>query len=124
MAYDIDIESVSVAGAQRAAAVDRVKPVSALQSLPQDGKNLPSETLKSDVEEVNIEQSAKIMNEHALAIKRQLQFTIDKQSGRMVITVLDSATQEVIRQIPGEEALNFARKIKQGDDLEIFNTFI
>jgi len=123
MAYDINIESVSAASAQRVSAVEKIKPVTPLQSLPQDGKNLPSEKLKAETEAVNIEQSAEIMNEYAQAVKRQLQFTIDKESGRTVITVLDSETQEVIRQIPGEEALYFARKIKQGDDLEIFNNF-
>mgnify|MGYP001826760439 CR=1 FL=1 len=124
MAYDTGIESVSAASTQRVTAVEKVKPVTALQSLPQDGKNLPSDKLKAEADEVNVEQSAEIMNEYAQAIKRQLQFTIDKESGRTVITVLDSATKEVIRQIPGEEALYFARKIKQGDDLEIFNQFI
>ena len=57
-------------------------------------------------------------------VKRQLEFSIDDQSGRTVITVRDSDTQEVIRQIPNEEALNFARKLNEGDELELFNKFV
>ncbi|NNJ98218.1 MAG: flagellar protein FlaG [Gammaproteobacteria bacterium] len=124
MANDTGIESVSAAHAQRVTAVERVSPAKALQSLPQEGKELPSDKSKADAEDVNIEQSAEIMNEYAQSVKRQLQFTIDKESGRTVITVLDSDTLEVIRQIPREEALRFARMLKQGDDLEIFNHFV
>ena len=124
MANDTGIESVTAAHAQRVTAVERVNPAKALQRLPQEGKELPSEKQKADAGDVNIEQTAEIMNEYAQSIKRQLQFTIDKESGRTVITVLDSDTQEVVRQIPREEALRFARMLKQGDDLEIFNQFV
>ena len=42
---------------------------------------------------------------------RALQFRVDNASGRMVVSVTDAATGEVIRQVPGEEALRLAERI-------------
>ena len=42
----------------------------------------------------------------------QLQFRVDQGSGKMVVTVTDGETGEVIRQVPGEEALKMAERIE------------
>lgn len=44
-------------------------------------------------------------------VARNLQFSIDKDTGRSVVKVVDSSTNEVIRQIPSEELLAIARSI-------------
>lgn len=44
-------------------------------------------------------------------LAQNLQFSIDKDTGITVIKVLDSQTQEVIRQIPTEEAVSIARTL-------------
>lgn len=38
-------------------------------------------------------------------VARNLQFSVDKESGRSVIKVVDLSTRQVIRQIPSEELL-------------------
>jgi flagellar protein FlaG len=43
---------------------------------------------------------------------RALQFRVDDASGRMVVSITDAATGEVIRQVPGEEALRMAERIE------------
>lgn len=40
-----------------------------------------------------------------------LEFSIDRQSGRSVIKVVDSRTKEVIRQIPSEEVLRLNQQL-------------
>jgi len=40
-----------------------------------------------------------------------LQFRVDDATGRMVVSVTDANTGEVIRQVPGEEALRMAERI-------------
>ena len=124
MASDILIQDASVVSEHRVTAVDKINAVKQVQDLPHEGKNLPSETKQKDTEIENIEQAAQSMNEHAQLVQRQLQFSIDKDSGRTVITVLDSETQEVIRQIPGEEALQLARKLEQGGEIELLDQFV
>ncbi|HUQ11046.1 MAG TPA: flagellar protein FlaG, partial [Steroidobacteraceae bacterium] len=42
----------------------------------------------------------------------QLQFRVDQGSGKMVVTVTDGETGEVIRQVPGEEALRIAQNLE------------
>ena len=41
-----------------------------------------------------------------------LNFRVDKDSGKMVVTITDGVTGEVIRQVPGEEALKMAQRIE------------
>jgi flagellar protein FlaG len=42
----------------------------------------------------------------------QLQFRVDNGSGKLVVTVTDGETGEVIRQVPGEDALRMAQRIE------------
>ena len=67
-----------------------------------------------DVEETKdrLENSVQRLNELVSSVQRDLQFSIDQQSGKTVITVLDSSTEEIIRQIPSEEVLTLARNIE------------
>ena len=48
------------------------------------------------------------MNEVAQAADRDIAFELDDDSGRVVVSVKDRATGDVIRQIPSEEALALA----------------
>ncbi len=45
------------------------------------------------------------------SVGRQVQFSIDSLSGRTVISIRDTNTGEVIRQIPSEEALRLAQAL-------------
>tara|TARA_R110002050_G_scaffold268113_1_gene409989 strand:- start:38847 stop:39242 length:396 start_codon:yes stop_codon:yes gene_type:complete len=56
------------------------------------------------------------INEHMQNVERSLQFTIDEDSGKDVVTVLDKKTEEIIRQFPSEEVLVIARQIAEQKD--------
>ena len=45
---------------------------------------------------------------------RSLDFHVDTDSGRTVVSVRDAATGDLIRQIPGEDVLKMARALKEG----------
>ena len=49
--------------------------------------------------------------------QRSLRFQVDEISGRTVITVLDSETKEVVRQIPPPEWLEVVRRLEQAGSL-------
>lgn len=51
--------------------------------------------------------------DYVQSISRDLQFRVDEQIGTTVITVVDSETDEIIRQIPAEEAVSLARYIAE-----------
>ncbi|RFA28549.1 hypothetical protein CAI21_11825 [Alkalilimnicola ehrlichii] len=66
------------------------------------------ETLADAVEKVN---------EHIEVVRRELQFKVDDVTGRVVVKVLDSSTQELVRQIPSEVVLDIARRLREGEAL-------
>ena len=41
----------------------------------------------------------------------KLSFSVDRESNKMIIRVVNAETQEVIRQIPSEDAINVAQHI-------------
>ncbi|MBY0419246.1 MAG: flagellar protein FlaG [Pararheinheimera sp.] len=44
---------------------------------------------------------------------RTLNFSVDEESGKPIVKVVDFETKEVIRQIPSEEVLTMAKAIKR-----------
>ncbi|HVY64324.1 MAG TPA: flagellar protein FlaG [Gammaproteobacteria bacterium] len=64
-----------------------------------------------------IERAARRLNETLAATNRSLSFRIDKGSGRTVITVVDAATQEVVRQIPSEDMLALSHALERSGGL-------
>ena len=56
-----------------------------------------------------VQEVAHQLRQIAAPVARNLQFSVDGDTGKTVIRVVDSATKEVIRQIPNEEVLAIAR---------------
>ncbi len=50
-------------------------------------------------------------------IRRDLKFSLDDESGKVVVKVTDSKTGEVIRQMPSEEALRLAQRLEEARSL-------
>lgn len=46
-------------------------------------------------------------------IRRDLNFSVDDSSGRVVVKVTDRASGDVIRQLPSEEALRLAESLEE-----------
>jgi flagellar protein FlaG len=64
------------------------------------------------VEVPKIESVTKQIDSFLRSIGRTINFRVDPSSGQMVVSVLDANTGEVIRQVPGEEALQLAQRIE------------
>lgn len=58
-----------------------------------------------------LEKAVKDLRQGVQNMQRSLQFSIDASSGRTVIKVVDTNTQEVIRQIPEEQVLELAARL-------------
>jgi flagellar protein FlaG len=56
------------------------------------------------------------INQFVSAQMRTLNFSVDENSGKAVVKVIDFETKDVIRQIPGEEVLKMASAIKRLQD--------
>ena len=86
-----------------------VTPVTKSEAITDDGEKngikgteQSSSTVKETVEE---------MNAFLQSMQRNLSFSIDEDSGEKVISVKDSETEEVIRQIPSEELVVLRKKM-------------
>ena len=98
------------------------------------GKMLPSNAGFASEEKIqedslspeDVSQAIQNLNDYAQNIQRQLQFSVDEDTGRTVIKVLDSETMETIRQIPSEEIMNLARALHKfaEDKGRIFQTTV
>ncbi len=60
----------------------------------------------------NIDTAVNHLNNIVQNIERDLNFRVDDKSGKTIVTVLDSKTEEVIRQIPAEHVLAISENIE------------
>ena len=66
---------------------------------------------------VDVEQAVEQLNDYVQSLQRDLRFSLDEELGRAVVRVIDRSSQEVIRQIPNETALQLARNLKATAEL-------
>lgn len=70
----------------------------------------PTET-PAAVRPADVETLVQELNRQVEMVKHDLKFSVDDSSGRVVIQVLDSETDEIIRQIPPDEVLALAERL-------------
>ena len=97
------------------ASVSDLRSVEARKDVAAAGGSLPQPEESTEAEKV--EEAVNQVNEYVQNLSRDLQFTVDQDSGRTIIKVLDSETHEVIRQIPPEELLQIANQLTEGGGL-------
>ncbi|MDO6558179.1 flagellar protein FlaG [Paraglaciecola chathamensis] len=61
----------------------------------------------------NLEEAISEVNEFVQTRNKQLNFSVDDDSGKQVVKVTDSDSGDIIRQIPTEEVLSLSRRIKE-----------
>lgn len=64
-----------------------------------------------------VNQAVVELNDFVQNIERNLEFSIDRNNGNTVISVIDPQTDEVIRQIPPERALDAVRNLERLEGL-------
>ena len=68
-----------------------------------------------------LEKAVAQLNDYIQSVQRDLRFSLDEGSGRSVISVVDSRSSEVIRQIPLEVTLTLAQKLNNDEPLLLFS---
>lgn len=82
------------------------------------GKFLPGHPgLLNAQENSPVELAVSKLRDYVQNFQRDLKFSVDKDTGRTVIKVVDSATDEVIRQIPPEHVLRLVQRLESLDSL-------
>ena len=59
-----------------------------------------------------IESVTRQIDSFLRSINKSVQFRVDQATGEMIVTIRDDETGEIIRQVPGEDALRIAQRIE------------
>ena len=94
--------------AQRAVALP-ARPALAVEASAEPVRQQPAARV---VEIRKIESVTRQIDSFLRSINKSLQFRVDQATGEMIVTIRDDETGEVIRQVPGEDALRIAQRIE------------
>ena len=81
-----------------------------------DGKTLPAK--KPDRQE--LDTAVTKLNDFVQSIQRDLQFSVDDDSGTVVVKVIDRSSGDVIRQAPQENVLKMVQNLQQFKEGQLF----
>lgn len=70
----------------------------------------------------DIEQALEEVQKVITPVAQNLRFSVDDDSGKIVVKVIDTATDEVIKQIPSEELLRMAKALDKLQGLLVEQT--
>jgi len=104
------MDSVMIRNAASALATTPAKADQGGKVLPGTGKSLP-ETSRPEATTERVAEALSRIQSYVRASQRELQISVDEDSGRTVVRVVNPETQEVIRQIPTEEVLKLAASL-------------
>ncbi|PCJ40842.1 MAG: hypothetical protein COA71_09570 [SAR86 cluster bacterium] len=117
------LEKINVS-AKRELSVSQIKATNdneKRQSVAVGGKPLPGSGSSSSLAETKkqeLNQAVKEVSGYVQNITRELNFTIDEELDRFVVTVIDRETGEVVRQIPSEDMLEIAKTLSDAQERE------
>ncbi|MBF0529972.1 MAG: flagellar protein FlaG [Deltaproteobacteria bacterium] len=71
----------------------------------------PNKQSTQQLTEAEINSTVKSLNEYAQERDLNLTFSLDKNTGKTVIKMIDTTTQKVVRQFPPKEILDMAASL-------------
>ena len=71
----------------------------------------PASVPEGKATQQQVKEAVEQIQRNIEAHSTDLRFTVDRATGKTIVSVVDSQTQEVVRQIPTEEIMKLARWI-------------
>lgn len=68
------------------------------------------------VAEQALDNAVEQLNQFAQSVQRKLEFSVDEESGKTVIRVIDKESGEMVRSIPSEEVLDMQQRLRETSD--------
>ncbi|MHC8291377.1 flagellar protein FlaG [Pseudomonas sp. XS1P51] len=75
------------------------------------------ESKGAQTEQEQLKMAVQEIEKFVQSVKRNLEFSIDEPSGKVVVKVIASDSGEVVRQIPNEEVLKLANSLNDASSL-------
>lgn len=82
------------------------------QAVSVNGNPVPQDAAV-EVDREQLSTAIDDITEYLDNIDRKLEFRLDSDTGRTIITVLDAETDEIVRQIPAKEVVEMARYLSE-----------
>lgn len=114
---DVYSQTGSLPSSTRSAA-----PATALPGTRELVQQQQTQAAVSQASKAEVDTAVKQINEFISPIMQSIQFSTDNDSGRVVVKVVDSETQKVLRQIPNEEVLAISKTLDKLQGLIIRQT--
>lgn len=93
--------------------VDAVSRMRATQGERSQAQTREAEaSARKEAEPETLDEVVSGLNEMVQNLHRNLQFSVDDDSGETVIKVVDRETKEVVRQIPSEEVVRLRQRMQ------------
>lgn len=91
------------------------------QNLASLGQEMAAELQKKEesaeaVVVSGLAEAADFMNNQVQTYARNLEFSVEEETGKMIVRVYDSETEELVRQIPSEDMVELVRRLQQQDE--------
>lgn len=99
------------------AAVGKTLPPTTVEQQPAPTDMQTEDSSRSD----QLQKAVVAISEYVQSINRDLQFSVDEETERTVIKVIDSESGELIRQIPDEVFLELARKLNDDGEFRLID---
>ena len=74
------------------------------------------------IDEAALSKAVKMLNEHVAPALQSVEFSLDQETDRMIVKVVDTATHKVLRQIPNEEVIAISKTLGKLQGLMIKQT--
>lgn len=88
-------------------------PAAAPPAAPSDGVRVtaPEQAHTATANEVQLKRSLDAINRFLKPATGDIEFSMDEETGKTVIKIVDNKTNTVLRQIPSEEVLEIAKQL-------------
>lgn len=86
------------------------------QPAPSQPVRPATDSTRAQDDTAGLRSAVRDINSFVQTQQRNLEFSVDEDTGMTVVKVVDPQTGDVIRQIPSEVALSLARALSEGDE--------
>jgi len=86
-----------------------------ITSVPQPVATLTRKAVEQtpEVERDQLRSAVSDLQDFVQSVRRDINFNLDEESGRVVVNVTEAASGDVIRQLPSEEALRLSENLSE-----------
>jgi flagellar protein FlaG len=74
-----------------------------------------------EVQQAKLDEAVSRLNDYVQSTQRDLYFSYNEGVDKTIVTVVDRNTEEVIRQIPNEVAVQLAQQLNEDEPVRLFS---